>query len=175
MLLPSTVQQERVIHVSHLHVPKSHLKTQRKKEKKKKTEKTINQKIKNTRRSLVVQWLRSCLEVQGMQVRALVWEDCTRCGATKPTRHDYGACSPWSPWSITTEATARRRPCTAAGEWPLITATRESPHAAAKTQRSQKQRNEKCLETINQTIIQLKQKNQKKSYLRKKRPGCVFF
>ena len=39
--------------------------------------------------SLVVQWLRICLPMQGTRVRALVWEDPTCHGATKPVRHDY--------------------------------------------------------------------------------------
>ena len=39
--------------------------------------------------SLVAQWLRICLPVQGTRVRSLVWEDPTCHGATKPVRHDY--------------------------------------------------------------------------------------
>ena len=39
--------------------------------------------------SLVVQWLRICLPMQGTQVRALVREDPTCHGATKPMRHNY--------------------------------------------------------------------------------------
>ena len=39
--------------------------------------------------SLVAQWLRIRLPVQGTQVRALVWEDPTCRGATKPMRHNY--------------------------------------------------------------------------------------
>ena len=42
--------------------------------------------------SLVVQWLRICLPVQGTRVRALVREDPTCHGATKPVRHNYWAC-----------------------------------------------------------------------------------
>ena len=34
--------------------------------------------------SLVAQWLRICLTMQGTRVRALVWEDSTCRGATKP-------------------------------------------------------------------------------------------
>ena len=46
--------------------------------------------IKNgLRTSLVMQWLRICLPMQGTEVRALVWEDPTCCGATKPMRHNY--------------------------------------------------------------------------------------
>ena len=39
--------------------------------------------------SLVAQWLRIRLLMQGTQVPALVREDPTCCGATKPVCHDY--------------------------------------------------------------------------------------
>ena len=39
--------------------------------------------------SLVVQWLRIHLPVQGTWVRALVREDPTGHGATKPAHHNY--------------------------------------------------------------------------------------
>ena len=39
--------------------------------------------------SLVVQWLRIRLPMQGTRVRALVREDPTCCGATKPMRLNY--------------------------------------------------------------------------------------
>ena len=39
--------------------------------------------------SLVVQWLRIHLPMQGTWVRALVREDPTCCGATKPVHHNY--------------------------------------------------------------------------------------
>ena len=38
--------------------------------------------------SLVAQWLRICLPVWGTRVRALVWEDPTCRGATRPVSHD---------------------------------------------------------------------------------------
>ena len=41
------------------------------------------------RASLVAQWLRICLLMQGTRVRALVWEDPTCRGATGPVSHDY--------------------------------------------------------------------------------------
>ena len=43
--------------------------------------------------SLVVQWLRIRLPMQGTQVRALVWEDPTCHGATKPVHHNYWVCA----------------------------------------------------------------------------------
>ena len=39
--------------------------------------------------SLVAQWLRICLPVQGTRVQALVREDPTCRGATKPVCHNY--------------------------------------------------------------------------------------
>ena len=41
------------------------------------------------RASLVAQWLRIRLPMQGTRVRALVWEDPTCRGATKPVHHNY--------------------------------------------------------------------------------------
>ena len=43
--------------------------------------------------SLVAQWLRVCLPMQGTRVRALVWEDPTCCGATEPMSHNCWACA----------------------------------------------------------------------------------
>ena len=43
--------------------------------------------------SLVVQWLRVCLPMQGTRVRALAWEDPTCHGATRPVSHNYWACA----------------------------------------------------------------------------------
>ena len=43
--------------------------------------------------SLVVQWLRICLLVQGTWVRALVWEDPTCRGAAGPVSHNCWACT----------------------------------------------------------------------------------
>ena len=39
--------------------------------------------------SLVAQWLRICLPMQGTRVRALVWEDPTCRGATRSVSHNY--------------------------------------------------------------------------------------
>ena len=52
--------------------------------------KTLMKEIKDdTRASLVAQWLRVCLLLQGTQVRALVWEDPTCRGAAGPVSHNY--------------------------------------------------------------------------------------
>ena len=63
--------------------------------------------------SLVAQWFGIRLPVQGTWVRALVWEDPTCRGATKPVRHNYWACALgpmshnyWSPRATTTETPA---------------------------------------------------------------------
>ena len=57
--------------------------------------------------SLVVQWLRICLPMPGTWFWALVREDLTCCGATKPVRHNYWACALepashnyWSPHAL---------------------------------------------------------------------------
>ena len=52
----------------------------------KKTQKTI---IRIVGTSLVAQWLRIRLPMQGTRVRALVQEDPTCSGGTKPVRHNY--------------------------------------------------------------------------------------
>ena len=39
--------------------------------------------------SLVAQWLRICLLMQGTRVRALVWDDPTCHGAAGPVSHNY--------------------------------------------------------------------------------------
>ncbi|KAJ8789691.1 hypothetical protein J1605_004825 [Eschrichtius robustus] len=45
--------------------------------------------IKQVGASLVAQWLRICLPMQGTRVRALVREDPTCRGATRPVSHNY--------------------------------------------------------------------------------------
>ena len=45
--------------------------------------------FKSSRTSLAAQWLRIRLPMQGTRVRALVWEDPTCRGATKPVHHNY--------------------------------------------------------------------------------------
>ena len=104
--------------------------------------------------SLVAQWLRLHLPMQGTRVRALVQEDPTCRGATKPVRHNYWgyALEPQllSPHAATTEshtprvhALQQKKPL----QWEaralqqrvtLLAATRESLRAAMKTQHSDK-------------------------------------
>ena len=46
------------------------------------------------RTSLLVQWLRICLPMQGTQIQSLIRQDPTCCGATKLVHHNYWACAP---------------------------------------------------------------------------------
>ena len=46
-------------------------------------------KIRDAWASLVAQWLRICLPMQGTRVRALVWEDPTCHRAARPVSHNY--------------------------------------------------------------------------------------
>ena len=48
----------------------------------------------NSGASLVAQWLRIRLPMQGTRVRALVQEDPICCRETKPLHHNYWACVP---------------------------------------------------------------------------------
>ena len=78
----------------------------------------LHKEIKSCWASLVVQWLRIRLPMQGTQVQSLVQEDPTCCEATKPMHHNYWACGlepashnywarepqPLSPCAATTEA-----------------------------------------------------------------------
>ena len=68
----------------------------------------------------VVQWLRSCLPVQGIQGQLLGREDPTCLGVTKPECPGY--CSPWSlePCSATREAAATRGPHSTTIEWSRL-------------------------------------------------------
>ena len=63
------------------------------------------------RRSLVVQWLRIHLPMQGTQVQSLVWKDLMCHGATKPSAMTTEALL-HSLCSATKGASAMRSPCT---------------------------------------------------------------
>ena len=60
------------------------------------------------RTSLVVQWFRIHLPVQGIRVPSLVWEASTCHRATEPMCCNYRSCAPQSPCSAAGEATAMR-------------------------------------------------------------------
>ena len=86
--------------------------------------------------SLLAQWLRVCLPMQGPRARALVWEDPTCHGAAGPVGHSYwacvsGACAPQR-GGHGSEGPAHR-----SEEWPPLATTGEG-FAEAKTQHSQK-------------------------------------
>ena len=104
--------------------------------------------------SLVAEWLRICLPRQGTRVRALVREDPTCRGATKPVRHNCSALVPQllKPAHLESVLHNKRshlneKPVHRNKEQPPLTATRESPHAATKTQCSQKRKlkKKKCI------------------------------
>lgn len=75
--------------------------------------------------SLVAQWMRICLPIQGTRVCSLVWEDPTCLGTTKPVVHNY--------WAWVPRACALQREATAISPH---TATRVSSCTATKTQHS---------------------------------------
>ena len=89
----------------------------------------------------------------GTQVRALVREDATCRGATKPVCHNYWACAlePASHnyWAHVPQLlkSACREPMHRKEEQPPLAAIRESPRTATKTQCSQKLKKKKKLET----------------------------
>ena len=82
------------------------------------------------RTSLVAQWLRIRLPMQGTQVRALVREDPTCRGATKPVVPQLLKPARLEP--------VLRNKRSHHNEKPPLATTRESPHASTKTQRSPK-------------------------------------
>ena len=67
---------------------------------------------------MVVQWLGVRLPMQGTRVRALVWEDPTCRGATKPVSHNYWACASGVSAPQQREAEIVRGPCTAMKSGP---------------------------------------------------------
>ena len=106
--------------------------------------------------SLVAQRLRIRLPMQGTWVRALIWDDPTCHGATKPVCHNYWACAleptshnywarmPQLPKPAHLEpilhnkrSHCNEKPTHHNEEQPLLATTRESPRAATKTQHSQ--------------------------------------
>ena len=79
--------------------------------------------------SLVAQWLRICLLMQGTRVRALVWEDPTCRGASGPVSHNCwacasGACAPQREGPRWWEARAPRWRAVHAPRWGVAPACR---------------------------------------------------
>ena len=86
--------------------------------------------------SLLAQWLRIRLPMQGTRVRALVRENPTCCGATKPERHTT---EPTCLESMLHKRSHRNEKHVHHNkEWPPFNAARESLSTAKKTQHSQK-------------------------------------
>ena len=69
--------------------------------------------------TVVAQWLRICLPMQGTWFRALAWEDPTWFGATKPM-------------FLNKRRHRNEKPAYHNEDQPLLTAGRESPHEATK-------------------------------------------
>ena len=90
-----------------------------------------------TRTSLVVQWIRIRLSVQGAWVWPLVQEDSTCQGATKPTGHNNRA-SALQPVLRNKRSHHGKKPTHRKEGWLPPAATRESLWAATQTQLSQK-------------------------------------
>ena len=84
--------------------------------------------IKQYRTSLLVQWLRICLRIQGTWVQSLVWEDPTGHQTTKSVRPNYWARA-LEPGLCRKRSHCKENSDTATGEKPL--------QAATKTQHSQ--------------------------------------
>ena len=87
--------------------------------------------------SLVAQWLRVCLPMQGTRVRALVWEDPTCRGAAGLVSRNYWA------WASVASAPQQERPRqwkARAPPWRVAPACRNwrKPSHEPKTQHSQK-------------------------------------
>ena len=109
--------------------------------------------------SMVAQWLRTRLPMQGTRVQALVREDPTCRGATKPVRHNYWACAPESAscnyWAhmlqllkparlepvLNKRSHRNEKPAHCNEDWPPLASTRQSLLTATKTQHSQKKIN----------------------------------
>ena len=87
--------------------------------------------------SLVVQWLRICLPMQGTRVRALVWEDPTCHGATRPVT-TITEPAHLEPVLRNKRGRDSERSAHCDEEWPPLAATRESPRTETKTQHSHK-------------------------------------
>ena len=85
--------------------------------------------------SLVVQWLRICLPMQGTWVQSLVQELRSTCHrATKPQLLNL---SILEPTIHSKRSRCNEKPTLRNKEEPLLATTRESPHTAMRKQRSQ--------------------------------------
>ena len=83
------------------------------------------------RLSLVVRWLRTCLQVQGTQVWSLVWKNPHYHKATKPTCHSYWISSTLVSVLGDKKSHCTEKPVHGNEEEPPLSATRESPHCSS--------------------------------------------
>ena len=96
----------------------------------------------------MAQWLRTRLPMQGTQVQALVQEDPTCHGATKPVHHNYRACA-LSPWATTNKPACHnywspctQSPCSATREATAMRSTRsttKSSHCSPQLEKARAQ------------------------------------
>ena len=77
--------------------------------------------------------------MQGTRVRALIWEDPTWCGATRPVSHTTEPAH-LEPVLHNKRGCDSERPTHRDEEWPPLATTRESPRTETKTQHSQKKK-----------------------------------
>ena len=94
----------------------------------------------NCRASLVAQWLRVRLPMQGTRVRALVWEDPTCRGTTGPVSHNCWACASGA-CALQQEKPPQWEACALQRRVAPASHNTEKaccPRAATKTQHSQK-------------------------------------
>ena len=94
--------------------------------------------------SLMVQWLRIHLSMQGKWVPSLVQEDPTCCGATKPLHHNYWAHVPQLLKPMRLEPVLHNKrshhneKSVHCNEEPLLATTRENLRTAIKTKNNKK-------------------------------------
>ena len=116
--------------------------------------------------SLVVQWRRIHLPMQGTQVQCLIWEDSTCRGATKSMLHNYWTCAPelkshnyWAP-----VLQLLKPEC-----WSSVVRNRKSPqwdlHTAVKSGSSSPQLEKACAKQQRSSAAKNKQQNNKRKRL----------
>ena len=82
--------------------------------------------------SLVVQWLRIHLPMQGTKVQSLVWEDPTCQGATKPVRHSHWAHELLEPMCCSRRSHHHEKPAHHNQERPPLATNRGNPSCSNK-------------------------------------------
>ena len=96
-------------------------------------------KIKCWQTSLLVQWLRICLPMQGIRVQFLVQDDSTCLGEAKPMYHNYWACEHPRACALQQEKAPQWETCTPQlDRSSCLPQLARSPRAVTTTQCSQK-------------------------------------